>query len=140
VNLARGGICGTDSVNCLRGQDVLRHNHFCLHHSRFGKSGPTFTSFGRVTTQPLDRVETTEHCGHRPTHACAVNTRTSRVPPAPTPSDEFVVLCQDLHHPGEAQLIARRLELAVTEPFDLPGGRVAITASVGVAFADPRTR
>jgi len=51
--------------------------------------------------------------------------------------DEFVVLCQDLHHPGEAQLIARRLELAVTEPFDLPGGRVAITASVGVAFADP---
>ncbi len=86
VNLARGGICGTDSVNCLRSQEPLRHNHFCLHHSRFGKSGPTFTSFGRVTTHPLDLVETTAHCGHRPTHPGAVSTRTSRVPSAPTPT------------------------------------------------------
>lgn len=53
--------------------------------------------------------------------------------------DEFVVLCQDLHHPGEAHLIARRLELAVTKPFDLAKGRVAITASVGVALADRST-
>src|SRR6195952_3254989 len=86
VNLARGGICGTDSVNCFRSQEVLRHNHFCLHHNRFGKSGPTFTSLGRVTTQPLDRVDTTSHSGHRPTQPGAVNTRTSRLPSAPTPT------------------------------------------------------
>lgn len=29
VNLARGGICGTDSVNCLRSQKTLRHTQFC---------------------------------------------------------------------------------------------------------------
>jgi len=86
ADVARGGICGTDSVNCSRGQKVLRHSHFCLHHSRFGKSGPTFTSFGRVTTHPFDRVDTTLHSGQRPTYSGAVNTRTSRAPSEPMPT------------------------------------------------------
>jgi diguanylate cyclase (GGDEF)-like protein/PAS domain S-box-containing protein len=51
--------------------------------------------------------------------------------------DEFVVLCEDTS--GEqAELIAERLRAAAAWPFDLPVGRVVISASVGVSTSsDP---
>ena len=51
--------------------------------------------------------------------------------------DEFVVLCEDTSE-GQAQVIADRLRAAAAWPFDLPVGRVSISASVGVSTsADP---
>jgi diguanylate cyclase (GGDEF)-like protein/PAS domain S-box-containing protein len=51
--------------------------------------------------------------------------------------DEFVVLCEDTSE-DQAQLIAERLRAAASWPFDLPVGRVTISASVGVSSsADP---
>ena len=51
--------------------------------------------------------------------------------------DEFVVLCEDTSE-EQAQLIADRLRAAAAWPFDLPVGRVSISASVGVSTsADP---
>ena len=49
--------------------------------------------------------------------------------------DEFVALCEELHEPGEADLIARRFDAALREPFRLPGVEVTISASIGIAFA-----
>ena len=51
--------------------------------------------------------------------------------------DEFVFLCEDLHHDGDVELLARRVDAAFTKPFLLAAGSVSITASVGVAFAGP---
>ena len=51
--------------------------------------------------------------------------------------DEFVVLCEDTSH-EQAGVIAERLGAAAAWPFDLPSGRVAISASIGVSTsADP---
>lgn len=50
--------------------------------------------------------------------------------------DEFVVLCEDLHHRGHAQLIARRIDQALQEPIALTTATVTVTASVGIAYAD----
>jgi diguanylate cyclase (GGDEF)-like protein/PAS domain S-box-containing protein len=51
--------------------------------------------------------------------------------------DEFVVLCEDTSQ-EQAELIAERLRGAASWPFDLPVGRVVISASVGVSTsADP---
>jgi diguanylate cyclase (GGDEF)-like protein/PAS domain S-box-containing protein len=51
--------------------------------------------------------------------------------------DEFVVLCEDTSE-EQAALIAERLRAAASWPFDLPVGRVTISASVGVSTsADP---
>ena len=51
--------------------------------------------------------------------------------------DEFVVLCEDTSE-DQAQVIAERLRGAASWPFDLPAGRVVISASVGVSTsADP---
>jgi len=57
--------------------------------------------------------------------------------------DEFVVLCEDLHHPGAAHIIADRIEQALVEPLTLPNATITITititASLGIAFADRDT-
>jgi diguanylate cyclase (GGDEF)-like protein len=51
--------------------------------------------------------------------------------------DEFVVLCEDTSK-EQAGVIAERLAAAAAWPFDLPAGRVAISASIGVSTsADP---
>ncbi len=50
--------------------------------------------------------------------------------------DEFVILCEDLDSPVQAVAIVARLDAAVSRPFVLSGIEVAISASVGVAFAD----
>jgi diguanylate cyclase (GGDEF)-like protein/PAS domain S-box-containing protein len=52
--------------------------------------------------------------------------------------DEFAVLIEDVIGPQEVVEIARQLTDAVAaEPFDVAGRQLSITASVGVAFADP---
>lgn len=49
--------------------------------------------------------------------------------------DEFVVLCEDLAAPSDAQALAERVVTAMVQPFRLPEETVHITASVGIAFA-----
>jgi diguanylate cyclase (GGDEF)-like protein len=48
--------------------------------------------------------------------------------------DEFVILCEELDSPSQADVIAARSHAAMTEPFVLAGGEVVITASIGIAF------
>lgn len=48
--------------------------------------------------------------------------------------DEFVVLCEDLEDPSEADGIAVRFDEALTEPFVLSGVQLQIDASIGIAF------
>ncbi|MGH9179591.1 MAG: putative bifunctional diguanylate cyclase/phosphodiesterase [Acidimicrobiales bacterium] len=49
--------------------------------------------------------------------------------------DEFVILCEDLDHPSRVEALAARVHTALSAPFSLGDTAVAITASVGVAFA-----
>ncbi len=48
--------------------------------------------------------------------------------------DEFVVLCEDLDHAGEADPIAIRLSGELSRPFVLSGVEVKVSASIGIAF------
>lgn len=48
--------------------------------------------------------------------------------------DEFVVLCEDLDDPSQAQAIAARFEAALTLPFVLSNREIQIGASIGIAF------
>ncbi len=47
--------------------------------------------------------------------------------------DEFVVLCPDLEDVDAVARVAERLMATLAEPVDLPGGRVVVSASIGVA-------
>ncbi|MGI8710826.1 MAG: sensor domain-containing protein [Acidimicrobiales bacterium] len=49
--------------------------------------------------------------------------------------DEFVVLCPDLHSVDAVARLATRLSEALADPVDLPGGRVVVSASIGVTHA-----
>ncbi|MGZ8724340.1 MAG: diguanylate cyclase domain-containing protein [Aeromicrobium sp.] len=50
--------------------------------------------------------------------------------------DEFVFLCEDLHGRTDVEVLAKRIDDAFAEPFVLTGAvTVAVTASVGIAFA-----
>ena len=51
--------------------------------------------------------------------------------------DEFVVLCEDLATARDAELVADRITQAFAAPFELLTMTVAVTASVGVAYAGP---
>ncbi len=53
--------------------------------------------------------------------------------------DEFVVVCEDLTD-REALDVARRMAAAVAQPIVLGGRESVITASIGIAHADPGTR
>ena len=46
--------------------------------------------------------------------------------------DEFVVLCPDLDDVEQVARVAERLTASLAEPVDLPGGRVVVSASIGV--------
>lgn len=46
--------------------------------------------------------------------------------------DEFVVVCPDLDDVDAVALVARRLTESLQPPVDLPGGRVVVSASIGV--------
>src|SRR6185369_11654482 len=50
--------------------------------------------------------------------------------------DEFVAICDDLDSPDQATAIGARLEAALAPPFRLSGVDIAITASIGIAYAD----
>ena len=50
--------------------------------------------------------------------------------------DEFVVLCEDLTSPGEADELADRLRCAVGRPVPTGAGPVTLEVSVGVAMLD----
>jgi diguanylate cyclase (GGDEF)-like protein/PAS domain S-box-containing protein/excisionase family DNA binding protein len=50
--------------------------------------------------------------------------------------DEFVVLCEDLHHEREAVAVAERLQQALCPPITLESGSVVtVTASIGLALS-----
>jgi diguanylate cyclase (GGDEF)-like protein len=49
--------------------------------------------------------------------------------------DEFVIVCPDLDDEDQVEAIAERIVRALGQPFDLHGVVVAISASVGIAFA-----
>lgn len=51
--------------------------------------------------------------------------------------DEFVILCQDLADPSEAEIVAERISLELSDPIEVDGRRVLVSASVGVAFSGP---
>ena len=51
--------------------------------------------------------------------------------------DEFVILCEDMSSPNDAEILARRIDDAFTDPFVLSGCEYGLTVSVGVAFAGP---
>jgi diguanylate cyclase (GGDEF)-like protein len=51
--------------------------------------------------------------------------------------DEFVFLCEDLTSAQDVEVLGKRVEDAFTEDFALSVGPVAVTASVGVAYAGP---
>lgn len=51
--------------------------------------------------------------------------------------DEFVILCEDLEDPHEAELIAERLQQVVGEPAAIGGTIFSPTASLGVVLPEP---
>ena len=48
--------------------------------------------------------------------------------------DEFIVLCEELADPSEADPIAVRLNAELSRPFVLSGMELKVTASIGIAF------
>jgi diguanylate cyclase (GGDEF)-like protein len=50
--------------------------------------------------------------------------------------DEFIVVCHELDEESQVEGIAQRLDDAIALPFDLEGVTEALTASIGIAFAD----
>jgi diguanylate cyclase (GGDEF)-like protein len=51
--------------------------------------------------------------------------------------DEFVILCEDLASVGDADGLASRIHETMAIPFEVAELRLAITASIGIAFAGP---
>lgn len=51
--------------------------------------------------------------------------------------DEFVILCEDLADAAYVKALASRIDVAFSAPFDVLGIELAVTASVGIAFAGP---
>ncbi len=51
--------------------------------------------------------------------------------------DEFVILCQDLGEPAQAELVAERIKHALAETLQVDERMMEISVSVGVAFSGP---
>jgi diguanylate cyclase (GGDEF)-like protein len=51
--------------------------------------------------------------------------------------DEFVCLCEDLNSVNDAETVAQRIHDAFLTPFTVDGAEIALTASVGIAYAGP---
>jgi diguanylate cyclase (GGDEF)-like protein len=52
--------------------------------------------------------------------------------------DEFVVLCEDLRDPSDADEIAVRFDQALAQPFVLSDVELRVRASIGIALTGPR--
>jgi len=48
--------------------------------------------------------------------------------------DEFALILSDLNDPGEAEEVARRVNKALAEPFELPEGTANVSGSIGIAI------
>jgi diguanylate cyclase (GGDEF)-like protein len=48
--------------------------------------------------------------------------------------DEFVIICEELEDPSQADAIAVRFDEALAVPFTFPGHEVVVNASIGIAF------
>ena len=48
--------------------------------------------------------------------------------------DEFVILCEDLNDPSQADAIAARVDAAFAAPFRLAGLELTVSTSIGIAF------
>jgi diguanylate cyclase (GGDEF)-like protein len=51
--------------------------------------------------------------------------------------DEFVFLCEELTSVADAEMLAERIGAAFTDPFVLSAAPIAVTASIGIAYAGP---
>jgi diguanylate cyclase (GGDEF)-like protein len=51
--------------------------------------------------------------------------------------DEFVLLCEDVHHRADAELICQRVRNSFDQPFRVEAGELTISASVGLAYVGP---
>jgi len=49
--------------------------------------------------------------------------------------DEFVLLCEDLKHETDVEILAARMETAFDAPFVVGNSEISVTASVGIAYA-----
>ncbi|MGZ4755480.1 MAG: EAL domain-containing protein [Acidimicrobiia bacterium] len=58
---------------------------------------------------------------------------------ARTGGDEFVVVCTDMESPVEAEHLAHRIALTLGTPFEVRGREVFVTASIGIAVAEPHS-
>jgi diguanylate cyclase (GGDEF)-like protein/PAS domain S-box-containing protein len=54
--------------------------------------------------------------------------------------DEFVVLLEEVEHPGGAVLVAERITEELRRPFALEGRELFAPASIGIALGDARTK
>jgi diguanylate cyclase (GGDEF)-like protein len=54
--------------------------------------------------------------------------------------DEFVILQHGACHPGEADLLARRIRREIARPFSIDGHRIVIGASIGYAISPDHGR
>lgn len=52
-------------------------------------------------------------------------------------ADEFVVLCEDMADCADAEIVARRITAALSEPFRLSIAPVTVSASIGVTLSGP---
>ena len=83
VTRHRGGTCGTDSVNVLRGHSWLPHFRRTLTHRRSTASPARRTSRGRVSTVSCTRSETVPQSGHAAAAGSSVTAHTSSAPSGP---------------------------------------------------------
>jgi diguanylate cyclase (GGDEF)-like protein len=51
--------------------------------------------------------------------------------------DEFVAVCEDLHDEREAATVGKRVTAALSQPFEIHGSQISVSASVGIAFSGP---
>ncbi len=49
--------------------------------------------------------------------------------------DEFVIVCEELERPAQAETVARRIAKALAEPVEVGDALIDVSASVGIAFA-----
>ena len=48
--------------------------------------------------------------------------------------DEFVIVCTDIHSRDKAEVIADRINDALTAPFDVGGTKISVSASIGITL------